>query len=78
MSHQPPTACRAPEALMGALIRGCQRGGKKEAKKSMKMENKGGGLPFLFMGILCFRTVFTSKVIPGFRVGGEEPTGQNG
>lgn len=51
MSRQPPTARRAPEALMRALIRGCQRGGEKEGtKKSMKMENKGGGLPVFIYG----------------------------
>lgn len=68
MSRQPPTACRVPEALMSALIRGCQRGGEKEGTKKIHEDGKqrGVGFPFSFMRILCFWTVFTSDSIVRF------------
>jgi hypothetical protein len=74
MSRQPPTACRVPEALMSALIRGCHRGGEKEGtKKSMKMENRGGWAShFHLWEFYAFGLCLLQIVLSGSTVGGEE------
>lgn len=75
MSRQPPTACRVPEAVMRALIRGCQRGGEKEGtKKSMKMGNRGGWASHFYLWeFYAFGLYSLHIVVSGFTVGGEKP-----